>query len=60
MKPVLGTGPLDSRTMTKTNTRFDCPFLAKTLRKFTTGRLMLLFVGSVRLYYYSFILIVGN
>ena len=29
-------GPLDSRTTTRTSTRFDWPFLVKILRKFTT------------------------
>ena len=42
---------LDSRTKTRTSTRFDCPFLAKILR------LILLFVSSTGC---SVILLAGN
>ena len=42
---------LDSRTRTRTSTRFDCPFLAKILR------LILLFVSSTGR---SVILVAGN
>ena len=50
-------GTLDSRTRTRTSTRFDCPFLAKILRKFLTGPLIFLFVSSIGC---SVILIAGN
>ena len=56
MKPVLGlgTGPLDSRTRTRTNTRFDYTFLAKILRKFTTRANNLTPCSQYRLFIYSY------
>ena len=38
-------GPLDSRTRTRTSTRFECPFLAKILRIFITWTIHFTLVG---------------
>ena len=49
--------PVDSSTRMRTSARFDCLFLAKILRKFKPGRLILPFVSDIGC---SVILIDGN